>query len=135
MKLVQRTLLLSVSLLALSITPVLAATLPNPIGISNPQVIVGNLIRAILGITGSLALLVFIYGGFSWVTSAGSADKIQKGKDMMFWAAVGLAVIFFSYALVLFVISAVAGQGGTGGAPNGVGTQGAPNTTGTQGAP
>lgn len=86
--------------------------LPNPLGEGNvdPRVIIGNIIKAGLGIVGSLALATFILGGFFWVTSAGNEEKIKKGKDMILWASFGLAVIFFSYALVTFVINAVAGQ-------------------------
>lgn len=85
--------------------------LPNPLGegLKDPREVIGNIIKAILGIVGSLALAVFIYGGFMWITSAGNEDKIKRGKDMIIWASFGLAVIFASYALVNFVISAVAG--------------------------
>ncbi len=85
--------------------------LPNPLGDKNvdPRVIIGNIIRAILGIVGSLALAVFIFGGFTWITSAGNEEKVKKGKDMIVWASLGLVIIFFSYALVRFVIGAVTG--------------------------
>lgn len=88
--------------------------LPNPLGTGNvdPRAIIGNIIKAILGIVGSLALAVFIFGGFTWVTSGGNEEKIKKGKDMIVWASLGLAVIFASYALVRFVIEAVTTGGG-----------------------
>lgn len=84
-------------------------TLPNPLSTSDPREIIGNVIKAVLGLTGSLALLMFIFGGFTWVTSAGNEEKIKKGKEMITWAAFGLFVIFASYALVNFVIGAVTG--------------------------
>jgi amino acid transporter len=92
-----------------------ATSLDNPLGANanDPRVIIGNIIRAILGIVGSLALGVFILGGFFWVTSAGNEEKVKKGKDMILWASFGLAAIFFSYALVNFVINAVVGGGDT----------------------
>lgn len=83
--------------------------LSNPLGVDDPRIIVGNIIKAILGIVGSLALAVFIFGGLNWVTSAGNEDKIKKGKDMILWATFGLAVIFSSYVLVGFVIDALTG--------------------------
>lgn len=96
------------------------AKLQNPLGSSegseDPRVIIGNVIRALLGLVGSLALAVFIYGGFTWVISAGSEEKITKGKQMIIWATLGLAVIFASYALVNFVISAVVVETGSGAA-------------------
>jgi hypothetical protein len=89
-----------------------AASLTNPIGVDDPRDIIGNVIKAMLGIAGSLALLFFIYGGLMWVMAGGSDEKIKKGKDMIMWASLGLAVIFLSYALVRFVISALTGSGG-----------------------
>ncbi|NUM25654.1 MAG: hypothetical protein HUU49_03470 [Candidatus Buchananbacteria bacterium] len=95
---------------------VLAAEgIENPLGIDDPREIIGNVIRAILGIVGSLALAIFIFGGFTWITSAGNDEKVKKGKEMITWAAFGLVVIFLSYALVTFVIGAIVG--GSGGSP------------------
>ena len=93
-----------------------AAGLTNPLGENDPRKIIGNVIKALLSVTGSLALAVFIFGGFTWVTSAGSQEKIKKGKDMILWAALGLFIIFASYAMVNFVIGAVTGgaEGGGG---------------------
>ena len=105
-----------VFLFLFNVSFVLAAELPNPLGgIKDPREVIGNVIRAIFGIVGSLALAIFIYGGFMWVTSAGNEEKVKKGKDMIMWAAFGLAVIFVSYALVTFVINAVVGGGGSSG--------------------
>ena len=101
-------------------TAVLASEegIQNPLGnVNDPREIVGNVIKAILGIVGSLALAIFIFGGFTWITSAGNDEKIKKGKDMITWATFGLVVIFLSYALVTFVITAV-----TGGSSNSGGT-------------
>ena len=79
--------------------------LDNPLGdIDSLPVLVGHLIRAVLGIVGSLALAVFIYGGFVWMTSAGNGNSVNKGKNTLVWAAIGLAVIFSAYALVRYII-------------------------------
>ena len=81
-------------------------SLTNPLGDNNPtpQALIGRIINAVLSIVGSIALAMFIYGGFTWMTAAGGAEKVQKGKDILIWAAIGLVVIFASYALVNFVI-------------------------------
>ncbi len=76
----------------------------SPIGeVTGPQLI-GRIIKAILGLVGALALGMFVYGGFTWLTSAGSPDKIKKGKDILIWATIGLIVIFTSYTLVDFLL-------------------------------
>ncbi len=93
--------------------------MPNPLLTKDPAVLIGNLLAALLGVVGSVALGVFVLGGFYWVSSAGSEEKIKKGKDMILWASLGLAVIFASYAMVTFVIGAI--TGGTGGGPQSAG--------------
>lgn len=78
--------------------------LPNPLGVTSVNALIGKVINAVLGVVGSLALLMFIYGGLTWMTSSGSADKVKKGKDILVWSILGMAVIFASYGLVNFVL-------------------------------
>ena len=89
------------------------AVLQNPLnpggknsnfGINN---IAQNIIKFAIGITGVLALVAFIYGGFMWLISAGDQNKITKGKNIMTWAVFGLAVIFASYAVVTTIFTAL----------------------------
>lgn len=83
--------------------------LTNPINVSTVPELVANILQAVLGVVGAFALLVFIYGGFLWLTSGGESAKVSAGKEAMKWAAVGLVVIFTSYGLVRFVFSAITG--------------------------
>lgn len=83
--------------------------LENPLGTTSVPQLLGRVINAFLGITGSLALLLFIYGGFLWLTSGGNEDSIKKGKATIVWAVLGLVIIFGAYALVNFVISRALG--------------------------
>lgn len=79
--------------------------------------LIGRVINGVLGIVGSLALLMFIYGGLLWMTSAGNDEKVKQGKDVLIWATLGLLIIFASYALVNFII--FKGIGAVGGGNNG----------------
>ncbi len=81
--------------------------LVNPLGTASVPQLIANIIKAAVGVVGAFALLVFVYGGFLWLTSGGEAGKVQQGKDAMKWAVVGLLVVFSSYALVSFVLSAL----------------------------
>lgn len=86
--------------------------LDNPLynaGISTPQQLIGKVISAILGVIGSIALLMFVYGGFVWMTAAGNEKKVSQGRDILMWAAIGLIIIFISYAAVRFLIGEVIG--------------------------
>jgi len=94
---------------ALLASTVLAVQLDNPLGSQTPDLnsIAVALISTLLGLVGVLALLAFIYGGFLWLTSLGSPQKIQKGKEVMIWAVLGLAIIFSSYAVITLVLNAL----------------------------
>lgn len=84
-----------------------AVELCNPLPTSDLPTLIGNVLRALFGILGSIALLMFIYGGFVWLTSGGEAEKITTGKNTMVWAVLGIAIIFASFAIVTFVIDAL----------------------------
>lgn len=83
-------------------------TLDNPLSTDDVPTLIGQIIKAVLGVVGSLALVMFIYGGFTWMLSGGSTERITQGRNILIWAAVGLVVIFTSYALVSFVIESIA---------------------------
>lgn len=77
-------------------------SLQNPLDIKtdDPAVIIGIVIQAFLGIVGSVALVMMVYGGFQWLTAAGNEEKIKKGTQTMLWSVVGLVLVFASYLLV-----------------------------------
>ena len=81
--------------------------LDNPIGETMPSVIIGRVISQALGIVGSIALLIFVYGGVIWMTAAGNDQQITKGKNILMWATIGIVFIFSSYLLVRFVLESI----------------------------
>lgn len=89
--------------------------LENPLGEKTDiTIIMGNLVATALGIMGSLALLVFIVGGFIWMTAGGSAEKVKKGTQSMMWASIGIVVIFSSYAIIRLVLGGIGAVPDTG---------------------
>lgn len=93
--------------------PALAVQIDNPLGgedlkgASDVVTLVNQLIKFVLGFTGLLALLAFIYGGILWMSSFGDTKKISKGKEVMIWSVYGLVVIFASYAIVIALFQAL----------------------------
>jgi hypothetical protein len=88
--------------------------LTNPVTIANDStgapdinILIGKIINAVLGVVGSIALAMFVYGGLVWMTAAGAAEKVKKGRDILIWATIGLIVIFTAYAMVSFVLTNV----------------------------
>lgn len=88
-------------------------SLPNPLGTTDIRVIIGNIIRAFMGIIGSIALVLFMYGGFLWMAAAGDPARAKKGQQTIIAATIGLAVIFLSYTVVNFVLTSLTNIGGS----------------------
>lgn len=112
-------------LLALVPTLAFAASLENPLGTTSLYELIGRLIKALLGLSGAAALLMFVWGGFLWLTSRGESAQVTKGKDTLKWATFGLIVIFAAYMLVNLVITAMVGTSTTttGGSSYGEGSE------------
>lgn len=68
------------------------------------QVLV-NVSVFVLAISGSVLLLMFVYGGMSWLFSQGRPDWVEKGKKTLIGAVVGLAIIFGAYVAISVIIS------------------------------
>lgn len=81
--------------------------LENPLGPENltMEQVYGRIIYGFMAGTGALALLMFVIGGFQWLTAAGNAEKVKKGRDTLMWAILGLVVIFSSYAILRAVFT------------------------------
>ncbi len=96
---------------ASSTSPGGSVSLPNPLGTSpeagDVKLIIARVIQGITGIAGSVALLMFVYGGFQWLTSQGNPEKIKKGRDILVWSALGLLVMFGSYLILRYILTAI----------------------------
>jgi len=101
-------------LILLSSAPlaVTAASLENPLGTTDLRVVAGNIIKGVLALSGTAALLMFIYGGAQWIMSQGEKTKIEKGQKTVIWAALGLCFIFVAYA-ALYALMSILGSATT----------------------
>lgn len=67
--------------------------------------IVKDVINVLLFIIGAVSVVMIIYGGFRYVTSAGNSDSVTKAKNTILYAVVGLVVALLAFAIVNFVIT------------------------------
>ncbi|MBU1039084.1 pilin [Patescibacteria group bacterium] len=72
-----------------------------------PIDIAATIINLLLGVIGVVAVLIIIYGGFTWMTAAGNEEKITKAKKLLAGAVIGLFIILASYALASFTINQI----------------------------
>lgn len=63
-----------------------------------------NVLSAVIGI---VAVIMIIYAGFRYVTSAGSEGGVKSAKNAIIYAVIGLVVVALAQVIVHFVISNV----------------------------
>lgn len=70
-----------------------------------------GILNAIIGIAGLVAVIFIIVGGINYMTSAGDTAKLQKGKNTIIYALIGLVICALSFAIVNWVIVKALGNG------------------------
>lgn len=68
-----------------------------------------NAFRLLLAFVGAAALIMLVWGGFQWLTSAGSDEKVTKGRGTITGAVFGLAIVLGAWTLVNSIIFSLAG--------------------------
>lgn len=69
----------------------------------NPNDMVINLIQWFVGIAGIVSAIFVVYGGITYATSSGDAMKLQKAKNMITYALIGLAIVALAEVITAFV--------------------------------
>jgi hypothetical protein len=58
-----------------------------------------NVIEALAGLSGLVATGFFVVGGFSYITSSGNPQKLEKAKRTILYSAIGLAITIGAFVL------------------------------------
>jgi len=104
----------AILMLSLSVLPALALTGSDVgldygtytgLGTADIREGVMSIVRLLLGFLGIIAIVIILYGGFTWMTAAGNEEKVGKAKQIITAGIIGLVIIFIAYALAAFVIN------------------------------
>jgi len=76
-------------------------------GITPPSLseILGFVIKGFFILAGLAAILYLLLGAFSWITSGGSKENVEKAREKIQAAVLGLIIIFIVLSLVVLVES------------------------------
>lgn len=88
--------------------------------------IVSNILIWVVGI---VAVIMIVWSGFKYITTAGDASKVASAKSSLIYAIVGLIIAILAYAIVNFVmerlnVSSTPGGSSGGGSSGGAGSSG-----------
>jgi hypothetical protein len=86
-----------------------ASTCVESCGINEVLLLFTNIKDLLLGILGSFALLMFVYGGVVFLTSGGNQERVTQGKTILRNAVIGLILVFVSWIIVNFILTALTG--------------------------
>ena len=69
------------------------------------SIIIGTVIQMALSLLGVIFLVLMLYAGYHWMTAQGEEEKVEKAKDTITRAIIGLVIVIGSYAIWAFVFS------------------------------
>lgn len=95
------------------------------------KTILVDIVKYFLTFVGIIAVVVMIYAGWLWMTSAGDARKLEIAKKTLLNAVIGLVIIILSFIIVSWVANIMYGIDGSGG--GGGGSRGSGVGLGTSG--
>ena len=72
--------------------------------VNTPVALVINIFSWVVGV---VSVVMIIYGGFRYVTSAGNDAGVKTAKDTILYALIGLVIVALSQIIVKFVLSSV----------------------------
>ena len=87
--------------------------LPNQIGgeigtgTTDIRITIARIIRTAMSLLGIIAVLIILYGGFKWMTAAGSDEAVGDAKKIITAGIIGLVIILTAYAIASFVINSL----------------------------
>ena len=74
----------------------------------------GMLISVLLGVLGIIFLVLTIYAGFLWMTAGGDSKQVDKAKNIIITAVIGLVILLSAYAISSFVLGQLITATGSG---------------------
>ena len=70
---------------------------------------ISSFIGIFLSFLGVIFMILMLYGGYNWMTAAGDEKKVDKAKDTIRAAVIGLVIVIASYAISVFIVSRIWG--------------------------
>lgn len=79
---------------------------PSQIGIKNTMTdsqVLEKILDTVYFFAGAAAVIAIIMGGFWYVTGGDNPQQVQKGKNAIIYASIGLILVLFAFAITGFV--------------------------------
>ena len=85
------------------------------IGSTDLVTIIGRIVNIFLSLLGVIFLILMLYAGYLWMTAAGDDKQVQKAKDIIRNAVIGIVITASAFAITNYIFGLLTGQGFYGG--------------------
>jgi len=68
-------------------------------GVGQVESFIRSVIQVIAGLAGLIATGFFVAGGFTYITSSGNPEQLDKAKRTLTWSAIGLAIVIAAFVI------------------------------------
>ncbi len=93
---------------------------------------VGKIIKGALSALGVIFLVLMVYAGFLYLTSAGDSEKKKKSIDIITAAVIGLIIVLSAYAITTFVLTKLGSATGSSSSGSSSSGSGSSSSSGSQ---
>jgi hypothetical protein len=76
-----------------------------------PQEIIGVVVGSALSLLGVIFFLLVIYAGIRWMLAQGNEQEVEKAKQILIAAIIGLIIVLAAYAVTSFIGGQLTGTG------------------------
>lgn len=67
--------------------------------VSQVEDFIRNVIKVVASLAGLVATGFFVAGGFTYITSSGNPEQLDKAKRTLTWSAIGLAIVIAAFVI------------------------------------
>ncbi|MBT4121016.1 MAG: hypothetical protein HOA57_01325 [Candidatus Magasanikbacteria bacterium] len=77
------------------------------LGSQDVRFTVAMMVRVVLGLLGTIALVIVLYAGFKWMTAGGNEENVKDAQKILMAAVIGLVIILTAYSITRFVTTRI----------------------------
>lgn len=74
---------------------------------ADPTTTVANAIQWAVGVCGIVAVIFVVYGGVLFITSSGEPSKVQRARQTILYALIGLVIVALAEVITAFVANTI----------------------------
>jgi hypothetical protein len=67
--------------------------------VSNVDNFIRSIIKVIAGLAGLVATGFFVVGGFTYITSSGNPEHLERGKRTLTYSSIGLVIVIAAFVI------------------------------------